>query len=59
MIWGVHDIALKAGLIDGLEEFVPDLRIHRIDDASHWVLNEQPETVNALMRSFFEEGGAL
>jgi pimeloyl-ACP methyl ester carboxylesterase len=54
VIWGVHDIALKPGLIDGLEEFVPNLRIERVEDGSHWLINEQPETVNAAMRGFLE-----
>jgi pimeloyl-ACP methyl ester carboxylesterase len=55
VIWGVHDIALKTGLIDGLDEFVPNLRIQRVEDGSHWLINEQPDTVNAAMRSFLEE----
>jgi pimeloyl-ACP methyl ester carboxylesterase len=41
-------------LLDGLEECVPDLRIERIEDGSHWVVHEQPERVNALLRAFLD-----
>lgn len=52
VIWGMRDTALLPGNLDGLEEYVADLRIRRVDDASHWVVNEQPETVNAAIRQF-------
>lgn len=52
IIWGERDIALLPALLDGLDALVPDLRIVRIPDGSHWVVHEQPERVNALIRSF-------
>jgi pimeloyl-ACP methyl ester carboxylesterase len=52
VIWGMSDTALRAGLLDGLDRFVPDLRIERIDGASHWVAHEFPDRVNALIRDF-------
>jgi pimeloyl-ACP methyl ester carboxylesterase len=52
VIWGMRDTALLPGNLEGLEEYVPDLTVHRIDDASHWVINEQPEAVNAAIRDF-------
>ena len=52
MIWGERDQALLTGNLDGLERFVPDLTIERIPDGSHWVVNEQPERVNRLIRDF-------
>ena len=52
VIWGMRDTALLPGNLEGLEEYVPDLTIRRIDDASHWVINEQPGTVNAAIREF-------
>lgn len=52
VIWGERDHALLTGNLDGLERFVPDLRIERIPDGSHWVVNEQPERVNRLIRDF-------
>ncbi|MGH7347706.1 MAG: alpha/beta fold hydrolase, partial [Candidatus Rokuibacteriota bacterium] len=44
--------ALLTGNLVGLERFVPDLTIERIRDGSHWVVNEQPELVNRLIRDF-------
>jgi epoxide hydrolase 4 len=52
VIWGMADPALLPGLLDGLDECVPDLRIERIPGASHWVAHEEPERVNALIRAF-------
>ena len=52
VIWGERDHALLTGNLVGLERFVPDLTIERIPDGSHWVVNEQPERVNRLIREF-------
>lgn len=52
VIWGERDTALLTGLIDGLEEYVPQLTLRRIPDATHWVLAEQPEMVNRYIREF-------
>ncbi len=52
VIWGEKDTALLTSNLDGLERFVPDLKIERIPDGSHWVVHEQPERVAKLIRSF-------
>ena len=52
VVWGMQDRALLPGLLDGLEAVVPDLRVERLADASHWVMHEQPEKLNALIRDF-------
>ena len=52
VIWGERDTALLTGNLDGLDEFVPDLTVVRVPDASHWILHEQPDRVNAAIRSF-------
>jgi pimeloyl-ACP methyl ester carboxylesterase len=52
VIWGELDQALLLGNLDGLEQYVDDLTIKRIPDATHWIVNEQPEVVNALIRNF-------
>jgi epoxide hydrolase 4 len=54
VIWGERDIYLLASNLDGLEQFVPRLTVKRILDASHWVVHEQPELVNRLIREFLE-----
>ena len=51
VIWGESDRALPKSLVDGLEEFVPDMRLERIPEGTHWIIHEQPERVNLLIRS--------
>jgi pimeloyl-ACP methyl ester carboxylesterase len=50
VIWGMRDAALRPGQIEGLEAYVDDLTIERIEDAGHFVPWEAPEAVNAAMR---------
>ena len=52
VIWGEQDTALLPGLLDGLEECVDDLRIQRIPEGSHWVIQEFPDRVARLIRAF-------
>lgn len=52
VIWGELDQALLVGNLDGLEQYVDDLTIKRIPDATHWIIHEQPEVVKSLIREF-------
>ena len=52
VVWGMRDQALLPGNLDGLEACVPDLRIERLPEASHWVMHEQPAQLNRLIRAF-------
>jgi epoxide hydrolase 4 len=52
VIWGMQDIALPPRLIDGLESYIPDLKIHRVSDATHWIVHEQPALVHDLLQGF-------
>lgn len=52
VIWGMRDQALLPGILQGLEEHVPHLRVEAVPDASHWVVHERPERVNALIEGF-------
>ncbi len=54
VIWGEQDRALLTGNLDGLEEYIEDLKVKRIPDGTHWVMHEQPELVNALIRDFIK-----
>jgi pimeloyl-ACP methyl ester carboxylesterase len=55
VIWGERDIALPKTLLDGLDGLIDDLKIERIAEGSHWVIHEQPERVNRLIRGFLAE----
>jgi epoxide hydrolase 4 len=52
VIWGEEDVALTLGLLDGLEDYVPDLEVIRIPGATHWVQNDAPDLVNRYIREF-------
>jgi len=47
VIWAEDDIALPVALLDGLDAFVPDLRVVRVPGASHWIVHERPALVIA------------
>jgi len=55
IIWGENDKALPKTLLDGIEDFVADVRVERIAEGSHWLIHEQPERVNQLIRRFLTE----
>ena len=45
VIWGVQDQALVSENLDGLHDFVDDLRVVRVADAGHFVHEDKPELV--------------
>ncbi len=45
VLWGMDDAALPPGLIEGLEEYVPQLTLEKVEGASHWIIHERPEFV--------------
>jgi epoxide hydrolase 4 len=55
VIWGVQDPFMSASVINRLSRWVPDLRVHTIVDASHWVQNDTPTQVNELLVSFMRD----
>src|SRR3989442_1802333 len=54
VILGAKDLALPACNLDGLGEFVPDLRIRRVPDGTHWLIHEKLALVNSLLRDFIQ-----
>lgn len=54
VIWGELDDALLPGNLEGLDHYVDDLTIERVPDASHWIVHEEPERVEAYIRSFID-----
>jgi pimeloyl-ACP methyl ester carboxylesterase len=52
VLWGERDTALLTGCIEGLDAFVPDLRLVRVPEASHWIVHEQPGRVCAEIEKF-------
>jgi pimeloyl-ACP methyl ester carboxylesterase len=52
VIWGELDMALLTGNLEGLDEYVDELTVRRIPDGTHWVVHEQPELVNSIIREY-------
>ena len=52
VIWGEKDPAMLPQNLDGLADFVPQLTVERIPDASHWLVHKQSAEVTAYIRAF-------
>ena len=49
MIWGEEDTALAIENTEGYEPLVSDFTLRRLPGVSHWVQQEAPEAVNAIL----------
>jgi pimeloyl-ACP methyl ester carboxylesterase len=56
VLWGQRDPALRPENADGLERWVPDLRVERIADAGHFVQADAPDAVNGALVRFLRAG---
>jgi len=52
MIWGEQDAALGLETTYGTEEYVRDLTLRYLPGVSHWVQQEAPEKVNAMLEAW-------
>ena len=59
VVWGEKDVALDLVCLDGTERYVRDLRIERLPQASHWVQQDAPDAVNALIAAFLKSDARL
>ncbi len=57
VLWALDDIALPPALLDGLEDYVPQMQLRRVGGASHWIVHEQPEQVAGFIQSFLDQAG--
>jgi pimeloyl-ACP methyl ester carboxylesterase len=55
VLWGELDPYLGAGLLDGLDRWVRDLRVVRFPTAGHWLNQQEPQRVNAELAAFLAE----
>lgn len=54
MVWGEEDSALNIHCTEGTEEWVSDFTLHRLPGVSHWVQQEAPEAVNAILTDWLD-----
>ena len=57
MIWGEEDAALNIHCVDGTEDYCADFRLERLPGVSHWVQQEAPEKVNAILADWLGSDG--
>ena len=55
VIWGMNDVALLPELLVGLEDYIPDLTLKKVDNATHWIVHEQPQLVAGYLQNFFNQ----
>jgi len=55
MVWGEADAALGKETTYGTDAYVSNLRINYLPGISHWVQQDAPDEVNALLQSFLSE----
>lgn len=54
-IAAANDHVLKPELARKMHRFLPNLETHIVDDAGHWVLWEQKERVNAILKAWLDK----
>lgn len=52
VLWGERDTALLPGCVEGLDQVVPDLKLVRFPDASHWIARERTAEVIREIEAF-------
>ena len=45
VLWGMGDTALLPACLEGLESYAPDLTLHRIEGADHWIAHQKPDAL--------------
>ena len=54
VLWAMRDVALPPELIDGLEDYIPQLTLEKVEGASHWIVHERPELVAQRLTAFLQ-----
>jgi pimeloyl-ACP methyl ester carboxylesterase len=57
VLWAMDDGALPPGLVDGLDEYVPQLTLEKVAGASHWIIHERPQFVAQRLGKFLVHRG--
>jgi pimeloyl-ACP methyl ester carboxylesterase len=52
VLWAMEDVALPPELVEGLDEYVSDLRLEKVPGATHWIVHERPEFVAERLAAF-------
>jgi len=52
VLWALDDAALLPGLLQGLDDYVANLRIRKVEGATHWIVHERPAFVADEIENF-------
>jgi len=52
VVWGEADAVFGLSSLEGIEAHVPNIVIRRLPEISHWVQEEAPAAVNAMLEAF-------
>jgi pimeloyl-ACP methyl ester carboxylesterase len=52
MLWGEEDVALTKATTYGTDAYVSDLTLRYLPGVSHWVQQDDPETVNRMLKAW-------
>ncbi len=52
IIWGRQDVALSESMVEPSAAYCDDVRVEFLDDATHWVLHDEPERTAELIIDF-------
>ncbi|WP_300594993.1 alpha/beta fold hydrolase [Erythrobacter sp.] len=52
MVWGEEDVAIHIKCTEGTEDWVTDLTLKRFPGVSHWVQQDAPDRVNAILQQW-------
>ncbi|MBI1212696.1 MAG: alpha/beta fold hydrolase [Alphaproteobacteria bacterium] len=55
MIWGEEDVALDKATTIGTDKYVKNLTMRYLPGVSHWVQQEAPEKVNAMIEAWLKD----
>ncbi|RYG79322.1 MAG: alpha/beta hydrolase, partial [Alphaproteobacteria bacterium] len=54
VFWALDDSALLPGLLDGLDDYVPQMTLIKVADATHWIVHEQPALIAREIEQFLQ-----
>ncbi len=52
VLWAMEDAALPPELIEGLDQYVPQLTLEKVPGATHWIVHERPEFIAERLAAF-------
>ena len=52
VIWGMKDVALLPQQLEGLSDYVKNLKIIRSENSSHWITNDDPDLIVSSITEF-------